>query len=101
GHPGVQRVLANKYWVDELYDRLIVRPLAWTSRVILWKTVDNVVIDGAIKAAPFVTDVTGHAGRLTTTGNIRNYALYFFLGILLLFWWMTLEGDERIPVAGP
>ncbi|HEV7517752.1 MAG TPA: NADH-quinone oxidoreductase subunit L [Thermoanaerobaculia bacterium] len=90
GHPGVQRVLANKYWVDEIYDRLIVRPLAWTSRVILWKTVDNIVIDGAVKAAAFLTDVTGHAGRLTTTGNIRNYALYFFLGILLLFWWMTL-----------
>jgi NADH-quinone oxidoreductase subunit L len=91
GHPGVQRVLANKYWVDEVYDRFIVRPLAWTSRVILWKTVDNIVIDGAVKAGAFATDVAGHAGRLTTTGNIRNYALYFFLGILLLFWWMTLS----------
>jgi NADH-quinone oxidoreductase subunit L len=91
GHAGLQRVLANKYWVDEIYDRLIVRPLAWTSRVILWKTVDNVVIDGAVKAGAFTVDVAGHAGRLTTTGNVRNYALYFFLGILLLFWWMTFS----------
>jgi NADH-quinone oxidoreductase subunit L len=91
GHASLQRVLANKYWVDEIYDRLIVRPLAWTSRVILWKTVDNVVIDGAVKAGAFTVDVAGHAGRLTTTGNIRNYALYFFLGILLLFWWMTFS----------
>jgi NADH-quinone oxidoreductase subunit L len=90
-HPGVQRLLANKYYVDEIYDRLIVRPLAWTSRVILWKVVDNVVIDGAVKAGAFITDLTGHAGRLSTTGNVRNYALYFFLGILLIFWWMTLS----------
>jgi NADH-quinone oxidoreductase subunit L len=91
GHAGAQRVLANKYWVDEIYDRLIVQPLAWTSRVILWKAVDNVVIDGAVKTGAFVADVAGHAGRLTTTGNLRNYALYFFLGILVIFLWMTLS----------
>ncbi|HTQ81118.1 MAG TPA: NADH-quinone oxidoreductase subunit L, partial [Thermoanaerobaculia bacterium] len=91
GHAEVQEVLAHKYYVDEIYDKTIVRPLAWTSRVVLWKVFDNVVIDGLIKAGAFFVDVTGHAGRLTTTGNIRNYAIYFFLGVLLLFWWMTLS----------
>ncbi len=87
--PGVQRTLANKYWVDELYDRIVIRPLAALARF-CWKVIDTLVIDGALHVGAFVTELTGDLGRFSTTGNVRNYALYFFAGLLFLFWWMVL-----------
>ena len=86
--PAVHRLLVNKYYVDEIYDLLIVRPLATLSRF-FWKVVDTFVIDGSINAVAFLTELTGDVGRFTTTGNVRNYALYFFLGVVALFWWVA------------
>jgi len=87
--PAVHRLLVNKYYVDEIYDRLIVRPLAALSRG-FWKVVDSILIDGAINAGAWLTELTGEVGRLSTTGNVRNYALYFFLGVIVLFGWLIL-----------
>jgi NADH-quinone oxidoreductase subunit L len=86
--PFVHRLLVNKYYVDEIYDALIVRPLASISRL-FWKVVDTFFIDGAVNAGAFVTELTGDVGRFSTTGNVRNYALYFFLGVILLFGWIA------------
>jgi NADH-quinone oxidoreductase subunit L len=85
--PGVHRLLENKYYVDEIYDRGIVRPLAALS-TFFWKVVDTFVIDGAVRAGAFLTELTGDVGRFSTTGNVRNYALYFFLGVILLLGWL-------------
>ena len=43
---GFQRVLVNKYFVDEGYDRVIVRPTYATSRNLLWRGIDVGLIDG-------------------------------------------------------
>ena len=89
--PAVYRVLANKYYVDEIYDRLIVKPLAWISWL-FWKGVDTFLIDTLIvNGGAAATELTGDVGRFTTTGNVRNYALYFFLGVILLFWWIAFR----------
>ncbi len=85
--PFLYRALDGKYWVDELYESAILRPLARLSRF-LWKGFDDFVVDGAIRALGWVTELAGEGGRLTTTGNVRSYALYFFLGVLALFWWI-------------
>jgi NADH-quinone oxidoreductase subunit L len=87
--PAIQRTLENKYWVDEAYDRFIVRPLAALARA-CWKVVDVLIIDGSVHVGAFFAEITGDLGRLTTTGNVRNYALYFFGGLVLLFAWMIL-----------
>src|SRR5215210_2462238 len=86
--PALHRLLENKYYVDEIYNALIVRPLAALSRF-FWKGVDTFLIDGAVNAGAFLTELTGDVGRFSTTGNVRNYALYFFLGVILLFWWIA------------
>jgi NADH-quinone oxidoreductase subunit L len=87
--PAVHRLLVNKYYVDEIYDALFVRPLGALSRF-FWKVVDALVIDGSINAGAALTELTGDLGRFTTTGNVRNYALYFFLGVIALFVWVVL-----------
>ncbi len=87
--PTAQRLLANKYYVDEIYDRFVVRPSRRLARF-CWKVVDSILIDGGLHVGAFVTELIGDLGRFTTTGNVRQYALYFFAGVLILFWWMIL-----------
>jgi NADH-quinone oxidoreductase subunit L len=81
-------VLANKYWVDELYDRVVIRPLAALSRG-FWKIVDGGIIDGFLHLTSAVAEIVGDLGRFSTTGNARNYVLYFFLGIVILLGWIV------------
>jgi NADH-quinone oxidoreductase subunit L len=88
--PALHRLLLHKYYVDEIYDTLIVKPLAALSRF-FWKVIDTYVIDGAINFGAFLTELTGDVGRFSTTGNIRGYALYFFVGVILLFWWIAFS----------
>ncbi len=86
--PALHRLLANKWYVDELYDAIVVRPLHGLS-VVFYKVVDTLVVDGSVRAGAAVTRATGDLGSLTTTGNVRNYALYFFVGVIVLFWWIV------------
>jgi NADH-quinone oxidoreductase subunit L len=60
-----------------------VRPFEWLCRV-LWKVVDVLVIDGILNAAAFLVELSGDALRFLQTGNVRNYALSFFLGTVAL-----------------
>jgi NADH-quinone oxidoreductase subunit L len=78
--PGVARALENKWYVDELYAAVIVRPLEVISRF-LWKGVDA-VIDGIAMMLGFVVRGFGDVMRFFQTGNVRNYALMFFLGVI-------------------
>ncbi len=45
---GLGRLLWNKWYVDELYDAIVVRPVMWLSREVLWKVVDVRVVDGLL-----------------------------------------------------
>ncbi len=81
--PGVYGLVADKYRVDELYDVLFVRPLAWLARV-LWKVVDVLIIDGILNAGAFLVELAGDFLRFLQTGNVRNYALTFLLGLVAL-----------------
>ncbi len=85
--PRIYRLVENKYYVDEIYDRFVVRPLRALARF-CWKVIDSVFIDGGLHVLAFLTELAGDLGRFTTTGNVRQYALYFFAGVLVLFWWM-------------
>ena len=79
--PGAYALVADKFRVDELYDFLIVRPfnkLAW----ILWKVIDVLVIDGILNAGAFLVELAGDVLRFLQTGNVRNYALTLFLGLI-------------------
>ena len=91
GHAAVQRTatLVGEALVGDLAEAVVIRPLAALARF-CWKVIDTLVIDGALHVGAFVTELTGDLGRFSTTGNVRNYALYFFAGLLFLFWWMVL-----------
>ena len=84
---GFQRVLRNKWYVDEIYDALIVRPVVWLSREVLWKQVDQRVIDGAaVNGAARGARALGWANRWLQTGQVGMYVAVFVVGVLLLLW---------------
>jgi len=84
---GFARVLRNKWYVDEIYDALIVRPLVWFSREVLWKQVDQRVIDGAaVNGTARGARALGWANRWLQTGQVGMYVAVFVVGVLLLLW---------------
>lgn len=73
----------NKWYVDEIYDALIVRPFRWLS---LWtaRFFDRLVLDGAVNGVASLLGLLNRGlGRLQS-GFVRGYALSFVLGLLLL-----------------
>jgi NADH-quinone oxidoreductase subunit L len=74
------RTLVNKYWVDEFYNWLIVRPIYETSNKVLWQEVDTGVIDGAVNGSAEATADIGQLLRRMQSGEIRNYAAWVLLG---------------------
>jgi NADH-quinone oxidoreductase subunit L len=79
--PGLAHAIENKWYVDELYAAVIVRPLAALSRF-FWKGIDA-VIDGIAAILGFVIRGFGEVLRFFQTGNVRNYALMFFIGVVV------------------
>ena len=87
--PGLYRVVLNKFSLDEIYEAVLYRPVRAISRF-FWKVVDDLLIDGSINAASFLVELSGDLLRFLTTGNVRNYALTFLLGIVALLAWMAV-----------
>ncbi len=86
---GAYTLIYHKYYVDEIYDALIVKPLNWFSRVILWKGVDAGVIDGiGVNGSAKSTEFIGRALGLLQNGMANSYALYFVMGMVLIIWWV-------------
>ncbi len=82
--PFAHSALVNKYWVDELYDNVVVRPI-YVLCMVCWKVIDVVIIDTVfVNGAAFITELIGDFLRFLQTGNVRNYALSVALGILVL-----------------
>ena len=73
----------NKWYVDEAYDRAIVRPTFSTASE-LWKRVDVAVIDGAVNGTARAIAWGGWVLRLTQSGQTQHYALGMALGIVLI-----------------
>jgi NADH-quinone oxidoreductase subunit L len=86
------KLLSGKYFIDELYAAVFVRPLVWISDKVLWHTADERVIDGAVNGVAFVSRESGDRLRHANTGNIRSYATWIVLGVLVftsLLLWMV------------
>ena len=77
--PGLVRVLANKYYVDEIYDALIVRPLRFAGY--LFYVLDQLIINGLVYAVAWVPRLLGRSVRPTQHGVLQGYGLGMALGL--------------------
>jgi NADH-quinone oxidoreductase subunit L len=78
------RLLENKYYVDEIYDTTIIKPIHVGSREGLWKLLDLGVIDGFLHALGQVVTETGMLVRHLQAGFVRAYAAVILLGALAI-----------------
>jgi NADH-quinone oxidoreductase subunit L len=73
-------LLLHKYYVDELYNAAIIRPLLWISTNVLWHVVDETVIDGTVNGVARVARESGSEVREIQSGNARSYAAWVVIG---------------------
>ena len=80
---GFWRTVYHKYYVDEIYDAVIVRPLLWISRVLLWGVVDKGLVDGAaVNGSARLSRGLGWIGSRLQTGQVGVYVVLFLVGAL-------------------
>lgn len=87
--------LLNKWYFDEIYDFVFVRPARALGHF-LWKKGDGRVIDGflngvAMGIIPFFTRLAGRA----QSGYLFHYAFAMVIGIAVLITWMTISGGAE------
>jgi NADH-quinone oxidoreductase subunit L len=76
------KVLLNKYYVDELYDALVVWPIHWVSREVFWRGVDAGAIDASADGLAKMARELGDDLRHMQSGNTRSYAAWVVVGAI-------------------
>ena len=86
------RILENKYYVDEIYDAALIRPLEGASREGLWKIFDIGVIDGILHGLGDAVTELGRLARYLQAGFVRAYAAIILFGALILIGLFAVMG---------
>ena len=79
----LHKLLANKYYIDEVYNSLIVQPIKNGSHFLLWQLVDNGIIDGIVNGVASMVRFIGGLLRRLQTGIVQAYIVSMVLGIVL------------------
>jgi NADH-quinone oxidoreductase subunit L len=90
---GFERVLANKYYVDEVYDDAVVQPIIGVSRNLLWQGIDVGLIDN-VMVTFFGTRVprfVGWLGSQLQSGQVGTYAWVLVVGVLFVLGAFTIR----------
>ena len=87
--------LLNKWYFDELYDWIFVRPAMWIGKF-LWKKGDGSVIDGGINGLamgiiPYFTKLAGRA----QSGLLFHYAFWMVVGVAAIITWFSITGGTN------
>ncbi len=89
-------LVLNKYYVDEVYTGAVVKPVEGISRTLLWRGVDEGLIDtGLVNGLGKLVQGWGALFRRLQSGSIRNYATWVLAGSLLTIFVLGLMGASR------
>jgi NADH-quinone oxidoreductase subunit L len=87
---GLHRLVFRKYYVDEAYERTLVRPGFALSDKLMFKFFDALIIDGFINTLGITVRLFGSVLRLIQTGVVRTYALFMVLGLLYVLFKLVM-----------
>jgi len=80
----LDKPIRNKFYIDELYTFIFVKPLSWLS-VFFVKVIDEKIIDAFIHTLSFGYQKLSYYTDAIQNGNVRYYALYMSVGIVCIF----------------
>ncbi|MEK7331788.1 MAG: NADH-quinone oxidoreductase subunit L, partial [Nitrospirota bacterium] len=87
----VHKILLNKYYVDEFYSFLIVRPAIWIAKNILIGITDAKIIEAIVNGIPKAIGGFSQVIRKVQTGFLQHYATIMATGILIIVAIMLLR----------
>lgn len=88
--PGLYRLLFNKYYIDELYDAVVVRSVRACSRFLQY--VDEIVVEGAVQATAGITRGIGNVGSRLQNGQVQTYGAVAFIGLAVMVVVIAMTG---------
>ena len=92
---GIYLMVLHKYYVDEAYGALFVKPLLALSTFVLWRGIDQGVIDGLVNGAGTASRNVGNELRRMESGNIRSYAAWVAAGGAAVIAYMVWLGVHK------
>jgi NADH-quinone oxidoreductase subunit L len=81
---GTYWLLLGKYYVDEIYDAVVVQPVKRLSTGLLWRGIDAGLIDGTVNGVGLAVRGWSAVLRRMQTGSVRAYAMSLFVGVVVV-----------------
>jgi NADH-quinone oxidoreductase subunit L len=94
GLGAIYRLVLNKFYVDEIYDFAVVRPLLSSSKSVFW-AMDKAVVDGAVNGVASQARSVGRVLRSWQSGSIRTYASWVVIGSVIIMLIVSVAGGVR------
>ncbi len=79
----LHKLVANKYYIDEVYNAVIVQPIKNGSHYLLWRILDTGIIDGIVNGVAAAIRLIGGTLRRLQTGLVQAYIVSMVVGIVL------------------
>jgi NADH-quinone oxidoreductase subunit L len=89
--PALYQLFYRRWYIDELYDAVIVRPITVGGRAV-YRFFDQLALDGTVDAVGLVTRWFSGEARGIQTGYVRNYALSILFGAFLIVAYYVIGG---------
>ncbi len=91
---GIYKVLWNKYYVDELYDFIIVRPTRWMANNMLVAVTDGKIIEGIVNGIPEAIRNLADRLRRLQSGYLQHYAISMVLGLFIILTLLLIAANR-------
>lgn len=86
---GMYKWMENKFYVDEFYEKTILKPFVWAGdNIVVW--FDKNIIDGVINGSASATAAVGDVIRRMQTGYVAHYALIISIGVVIIIGYLIL-----------
>ncbi|MEP6778340.1 MAG: NADH-quinone oxidoreductase subunit L [Gemmatimonadaceae bacterium] len=86
------KLLSGKYWIDELYENMLGKPLTWISENIFLKFGDRTLLDGTLNGVGSLGQFTAGVLSKVQSGSLHRYAFFVLVGIVTALLWSWSHG---------